>query len=244
MALTPLSPILLSAVVSEQRCQSSCCTDRRGGVQSWERELLRVSLSRVSSFSAWLNAQVSSGFLRGSRAEAMALAPSAPMLLPAVVSGQCCQSSCADRRGDASRRGKGAAAGLTGQPQLHQRLVECPGAIRVLAGLQGSGDGPGSLSSNSVPCSSARAALPVIMMRRPKGRSDYSREKAAAGLTWQIQYVQRLVERPGAIRVLAGLQGRGDGLGSLISNPVHCSSSVGAALSVIMMRWQTGRSEQ
>ena len=107
MALAPSAPMLFPAVVSGQRCQSSCSADRRGGVSSrnWG---LQVSPPRYSVFSAWLNAQVPSGFLRGSRAEAMALAPSAPMLFPAVVSGQCCQSSCsADRRGGLSSRERG-----------------------------------------------------------------------------------------------------------------------------------------
>ena len=171
MALAPSAPMLFPAVVSGQHCQSSCCADRRGGASSRARGL-QVSPPRLSSFSAWLNSQVPSGLLRGSRAEVMALAPSSPMLFPAVVPGQRCQSSCsADRRGGVSSRKKGA-AGLTAQLQLLQRLVECPGAIRVLAGLQGRGDGLGSLISNAVPCSSARAALSVIMLRRPKGRSE------------------------------------------------------------------------
>ena len=129
------------------------------------------------------------------------------------------------------------------QTQLLQRLVERPGAIRVLAGLQGKGDGLGSLISYDVVCSSSvRAALSVIMLLRQKGRSEQKRE-GTAGLTAQIQLLKLPNERPGAIRVLAGLQGRGDGLGSLSSNAVLCSS-VRAALSVIMLHRQKGRSEQ
>ena len=39
------------------------------------------------------------------------------------------------------------------------------------------------------------------------------REKGAEGLTAQTQLLKCLIERPGAIGVHAGLQGRGDGLG-------------------------------
>ena len=42
------------------------------------------------------------------------------------------------------------------------------------------------------------------------------------GLTVQVKLPQGLVEDPGLVRVLAGLQGSGEGLGALISNPVLC----------------------
>ena len=41
---------------------------------------------------------------------------------------------------------------LTVQVKLLQGPVEHPGLVRVLAGLQGSGEGLGALSSNLVPC--------------------------------------------------------------------------------------------
>ena len=82
-----------------------------------------------------------------------------------------------------------------------------------------------------------------MLLRKQKGKRK-QQGKGAAGLTLQNQLLKRPIDCPGAIGVLAGLQGRGDGLGSLISNAAHCSSAR-AVLSVIMLlRKQKGKRKQ
>ena len=108
-----------------------------------------------------------------------------------------------------------------------QSLVEHPGAVGVLAGLQGSGYGPGAFQANLVAChgegEAGRSANAASLKREEKKKDtklSEIHEGSARVLAVKPEIIQRPVEHPAAVRTLPRLQGRCQGLGAVVSNVV------------------------
>ena len=94
------------------------------------------------------------------------------------------QSSSGEHRGEDRGENSEGRAGLTAEIEAMQSLVEHPGAVGVLAGLQGSGYGPGAFQANLVAChgegEAGHSANASSLKREEKKRTQNCRKSTRA----------------------------------------------------------------